>query len=137
MLVLCGAGEELAPRICGVGFPFLLAAVQRTAALRSVSRGLVFAIAAGAFEDALSAMPLFTSVSFFLLAAVLARWSECPRTMMALTYPVYQVWLWLWMPNAGNGVFFRILAALPVGVLAALAVGWFSATVERRAGIDG
>ena len=57
--------------------------------------------------------------------------------LMAVTYPLYQLWLWLWVNDLGNGVFARLVVALPVGV----AVGWMASRLlgwgERRVGIDG
>ena len=87
-------------------------------------------------EDALSALPAATSASFFLLLASLVRWSGMPRAATLLTYPAYQVWIYVWTDRAGGGVFSRVLLALPVGLATALAVGAVLVWAERKAAVD-
>ena len=137
LAVLClGAGaEELLPKVLGVGFPVLLVAAQVVAVRWSLAAAMVFAVAAGGMEDALSSLPPMTSVSFFLLAVALVRRSDLPLAASLLTYPAYQVWLSAWTGGLGGGVFGRILVALPVGVATALAVGWAIRIAERRAAL--
>ena len=72
-LVFAAAGEELLPPCLGVGFPLLLAAAVAMARRRPSVTAVFFAVAAGAFEDALSSLPPLTSVGFFLFAAIAAR----------------------------------------------------------------
>ena len=135
-LVLGAGAETLLPKFLGVGFPVLMSAVQFAAVRRSAVAATLFAIAAGAMEDALSALPAATSASFFLLLASLVRWSGMPRAATLLTYPAYQMWIYVWTDRAGGGVFSRVLLALPVGLATALAVGAVLAWAERKAAVD-
>lgn len=136
VVTVFGAAEELAPKVLGVGFPFLLAAVQYAAAKRPVPAFVVFALAAGAFEDALSSLPPMTSASFFLATAALVRWSGLPRTAILLTFPLYQLWLALWIPALGGGIFARILLSIPFGLLTALVTAAILTLLERKAALD-
>lgn len=136
VVTVLGAAEELAPKVLGVGFPFLLAAVQYAAARRPVPAFVVFALAAGAFEDALSDLPPMTSVSFFLATAALVHWCDLPRTAILLTFPIYQLWLAVWLPSLGGGIFSRILLSVPFGLVTALVTTALLALVERKAALD-
>ena len=120
----------------GVGVPLLLAAVQYAALRRPLLVAFLFLVAAGAFEDSLSQLPPMTSVSFFMLAAALTRWSRSPWLSMAIAYPVYQLWLYAWLPQSGGGVFMRMLMALPIGVVTSALVGLLLGLLERKAAID-
>lgn len=135
-LLLCAGAEELAPRIFGLGFPLLLTLVLVLSVRGTVLSSALLAIAAGVFEDALSALPLMTSVSAFLALASLLRWSDLPRTVAILSYPFYQVWLSLWTGGFGGGVFGRLLVALPVGVLTLALAGTVIEWAARKAAID-
>ena len=118
LVLVFGAGAEvLLPKVLGVGFPVLMTAVQFFAVRRPAVSAAMFAIAAGAMEDALSALPPVTSVSYFLGLAALVRWSGMPRAATLLTYPAYQMWIYVWTDRAGGGVFSRVLLALPVYAL--------------------
>ena len=123
------------PKVLGVGFPVLLMAAQVAAVRWPLAAAMVFAVAAGGMEDALSSLPPMTSVSFFLLAMALVRRSDLPRAASLLTYPAYQVWLSAWTGGLGGGVFGRILVSLPVGIATAFAVGWAIRIAERRAAL--
>ena len=132
-----GAGaEELLPKFLGVGFPVLLTAAQYAATRRTAVLALLFAGTAGAVEDALSSLPFAMSASYFVGVAALARWSRLPRAAMALTYPLYQFWLWLWVPDLCGSVFIRMLAAVPAGLVTAVAGVALLAWGERGAAID-
>lgn len=135
-LVIGGALEELFPKVAGVGFPVLLAAVQFSAVRRPVLVAALFALAAGAVEDSLSSLPVMTSASYFLSVAFLTHWLEFPRAAILLTYPCYQLWLWMWMPMLRGNVFHRVLVSVPIGLLAVVTVGAVLVWVERRAAID-
>lgn len=135
-LVLGSGAETLLPKFLGVGFPVLLTMVQFMAARRTAAAAVVFALAAGAMEDALSALPAATSASFFLLLAALVRWAGMPRAATLLTYPAYQAWIYVWTDRAGGGVFSRVLLALPVGLATALVVGAVMVWAEREAAVD-
>ena len=95
----------------------------------------LFAIAAGAMEDAISFLPPMTSVSYFLLSACFVHWVGFSRATAALTYAGYQVWLVVWQSALGGVVFARLLVAVPVGLMTALAVEWILTTVEREAAV--
>lgn len=135
-LVIGGALEELFPKVAGVGFPVLLAAVQFAAVRRPVLVAALFALAAGAVEDSLSSLPVMTSASYFLAVSLLTHVLDFPRAAILLTYPCYQLWLWLWMPMLRGNVFHRVLVAAPIGLLAVLAVAAALVWVERRAAVD-
>ena len=128
VLVFGAAVEESLPKVLGVGFPVLLSSVLFMAVRGDRMPSIAFAIAAGAMEDALSALPPMTSVSFFLAAALLSRGLPFPRELAVLVNPVYQVWLALWVGSIGSGVFGRVLLSLPIGWATVFAVraalGW-------------
>ena len=92
--------------------------------------------AAGAFEDALSSLPPLTSVGFFLFAAIAARSSLTPAPALFAAYPLYQLWLSVWIAESGGGVFWRTLAALPVGAAALVAVAALLFWVDGKAGVN-
>ena len=134
LVLVLGAGAEVVlPKALGVGFPVLMSAVQFSAARRPAVPAAVFAIAAGAMEDALSVLPPLTSVSYFLGLAAFVRWSGIPRLAMLFAYPAYQVWLSVWTSAPGGEVFGRVLLALPVGLAAAVAAWLVLGWVERKA----
>lgn len=136
MLLLGAAGEELLPKVLGVGFPILLAVVQLEAARKTVVEFMLFAVAAGAVEDALSSLPFLTSVSFFLLVATVIHWTSLPRAAILLTYPVYQLWLMIWVPSMQGGIYGRLLVSLPFGAVAALGIAGIVFYCERKAALD-
>lgn len=135
-LVVGCAAEELLPKVAGVGFPILMSASVFFATRRRVVPAICFALAAGAAEDALSGLPPATSASFFLAVAALAKWSEFPHGALVLAYPVYQGWLRLWGGAAVDGVYYRVLIAVPFGMVTAFATWLVLAWVERRAAVD-
>lgn len=136
LLVLGGAAEDLLPRVLGVGFPVLLAAALHVARCGTAFGSAAFAVAAGAFEDALGGLPPAASASYFLAAAWTVRRVGFPRTAAALAYPCYFVWLWAWTGAVGGEVFVRLLASVPVGLATAAAVGFACAAAERGAALD-
>jgi len=138
-LVLGGAAEELLPNWLGVGFPVLLAASHHFSMRRSGAiPALLFAVAAGAMEDALSSLSAMTSVSYFLLTAATCHWTGLPRGAMLLTYPFFQVWLYLFgAVGAQGGIFARLLLALPIGLVTELAVWTVLDWTARKAAADG
>lgn len=136
VLVFAAAGEELLPPAFGVGVPLLLAGTVATARRRPVTTAVFFAVAAGAFEDAISSLPPLTSVGFFLFAALAAGSRLTPATALLAAYPLYQLWLCVWIADTGGGVFLRTLAALPVGAATFVAVGALLFLVDRKAGVD-
>ena len=136
VLVFGCALEELLPKFAGVGFPILLVAVQTVASRRPVAMSVLFALAAGAAEEAISGLPAMTAVSFTLAVAMLIRISALPRGAAALTYPLFQLWLYIWVPAMQGNVFSRILLALPIGLLTAFAVQAVLSWLEGKAAVD-
>lgn len=135
VLVLGASAEDLLPKVCGVGFPVLLASVPVMAVRCTRMEGLAFAALAGAMDEALSLLPPMSGVSFFLAVAVAAR-SFGPFGLLALlAYPVCQVWLSVWFVSIGAGIFARLLLAFPIGLLTAFAVGTAVDWLCRKAAV--
>lgn len=135
VLLLGGSLEELLPKFLGVGFPLLLSASLVWVFRRDLTSAVLFAVAAGGMEDALSALPPATSVSFFLAAAFLVRLAGRPVLAMVFAFPLYQLWLCAWR-SSGGAVFGRFLVALTLGVVTVTVVEWVLDVFGRRAGID-
>ena len=135
VLAFGGAVEELAPKVLGVGVPVLLIASVFFATRRTPFVALLFALAAGAVEDSLSGPPGLTSVSFFVLAAVAARFSRLPSVCMAVVYPLFQLWLWLWVSGLSGGIFGRVLVSFPVGLMTAFATSVVLVWLDRKGAV--
>ena len=135
-LVLGAAGEELLPKTLGVGFPLLLCAVVYFAVRFPTSFAILVALGAGASEDAVSGLPFFTSVSYFLLVAAAARLTQLPYLIAPVAFPLYQVWLCLWTLTLSGSIFTRILLSFPVGILTMAGVAAVLGHVERKAAVD-
>ena len=136
MLVLGGGFEELLPKFFGVGFPVLLALVAVVAAYRGAVGALLFAVAAGAVEDALGGLPLFVSVAFFSLTALVVRRAGFPRAAATLASPLYHLWLGIWLSDLNGSVFTRMLMAVPIGFVTACAAGAAFDWASGKAGCD-
>ncbi len=136
VLVFGGALEELLPKFLGVGFPILLMSVLFLSPRRTTLVAVLFAMAAGGVEDAISSLPLATSVSFFVVLAILIRSFHFSYAAMLVMHPVYQIWLWLWRPGSEGGIFGRFLVSLLTGPLTAVFVVLVLAWLERRAALD-
>lgn len=136
VLVLGASAEELLPKFCGVGFPVLLMAVPFMAVRRTRLWALAFAAAAGAMEEALSALPPISGVSFFLVVAILSWHFGFSRALQSLVYPLYQIWLSVWLVGIGQGVFIRLLLSVPIGLLTMAVVGLVVNWLCRKAAID-
>jgi len=141
VLVSGGAMEEMLPKMLGVGVPVLLGWTLFAAVHRSAPTVAVLAIAAGAFEDALSALPLLTSVSFFVVSAlavnrVCGGWgggrglAALPALLVA--YPLYRAWLCL--VAGGGGLGQTVIPAVLMALAASFVVAFF-AWCERKAAI--
>ena len=135
-LVSGAALEEMLPRVFGTGVPVLLAAVLFLSARQAGPSALAFAVVAGAVEDALSALPPMTSVSYFLAAALLLRRFGSAWFVPAVAYAGYQVWLSVWVVRIGGDIFNRVLLACPVGMVTAFAVHVALAWLYRKAAVD-
>ena len=135
-LVFGGALEELLPKFAGAGFPVLLMSVVYVASRRSVATVFLFAIAAGAMEDALSALPFATSLAYFVLVAAFVKATGLVESAFAFSFPVYQLWLRMWSANLNGGVFGRFLVSIPLGLATAVAVWAVLRLVERKGAVD-
>jgi len=129
--------EEMLPKMLGVGVPVLLGWTLFAAAHRSAPTVAVLAIAAGAFEDALSALPLLTSVSFFVVSALAVNrvcggqgLAALPALLVA--YPLYRAWLCL--VAGGGGLGQTVLPSVLMALVASVVVAFF-AWCERKAAI--
>ncbi|MBO7483353.1 MAG: hypothetical protein J6U17_05670 [Kiritimatiellae bacterium] len=136
VLVFGGALEELLPKFVGVGFPVLLMSALFVAPRRRAVPAVLFAIAAGGCEDALSALPFAASVCFFSVAALVARTPRASFIAMGCAYPLFEAWLWLWRGAEDVGVFSRMAVAVPVGLVTAPLTAAALLWLERRAAID-
>ena len=138
VLLLAAAAEETLPHILGVGFPVLMATVlvQAKGKDRPLLSTLLFVLAAGALEDALSSLPAMTSASAFLLLALFVRCTGMPWAAAVFAYPCYELWLEVWTGGLGGGIFNRLLLALPIGFVTSFAadavIGW----AGRKAAVD-
>lgn len=138
-LIVCGAAEELLPKIASTGFPFLLCAALWNAVSCKKADGIVFAIAAGAAEDALCLLPTPTAATYFPLAAVV-----CMRMDVSLPFPAiaaaawgtFQLWLWIWLGDImGGAVHLRFAVALPMATAAAIATEFLAVLGVKKAGL--
>ena len=136
VLVSGAAFEEMIPRVFGVGVPVLLMSALFFSVRRTGPSALAFAVVAGAVEDALSALPPMTSVSYFLATALLLRRLGSAWFVPAAVYAGYQVWLSVWVISIGGDVFKRVLLACPVGLVTAVAVEAALAWLCRKAAAD-
>ena len=134
--VLGGACEELLPKVFGVGFPILLALTVSVAARRSTPAMILFALAAGAFEDALSSPPTMTSPCFFLVAALVVWRTHLAKLVLIFAYPIYEVWLAVLVPGHAGSLVARLLMSVPIVALTAFAVCPVFAWLERKAAVD-
>ena len=135
-LILCGAAEDLLPKICGVGFPCLLTAAIWGAANRKPLAAAIFALAAGSMEDALSALPFVSSAGFFILAAMVTRLLKLRVVFTVLFYAVYQLWLWLWIGALAGGIFMRLCLAIPIALATVLVEEALLNHLARKAALN-
>jgi len=135
-LVVGGAVEELLPKCFGVGFPVLLAFAVSVAARKSAVALVLVALAAGAFEDALSSLPTMASPCFFLAVAAAVWRTRFAKSALILSYPLYQVWLKLVVPGLDDSLVLRFLMAVPVAALMAFSAVPLFAWLERKAAVD-
>lgn len=135
-LVVTAAAEELLPAFFGVGLPLLLAAVMVMATRAKVLPGVLTAVGAGAFEDALSALPPMTSICIFVIASLLSRKAYFPRPFLLLLFPLFEFWTGICVIGPRDDVFVRMLVSLPLGAVA-LGIMWPALNWSyRRTGLD-
>ncbi len=135
-LVVTAAAEELLPSFFGAGLPLLLAAVMVMTTRTKVLPGVLTAVGAGAFEDALSALPPMTSVCIFVIASLLSRKAYFPRPFLLLLFPLFEFWAGICVIGPKDDVFVRMLVSLPLGVVALGIVRPVLNWSYRRAGLD-
>jgi hypothetical protein len=136
-LVLCAAMEDMLPKIMGLGIPLLLsvALVFSDRALASWSQSIFCAIAAGSMEDAISALPVATSASFFAIAVFSRRKFHIPFQFCAAVYPLYFCWLWMWGLVGGGENLLRALVSAPIGILTFFVLRHLVGFFAQRAGL--
>ncbi len=135
-LALGGALEDLTPKMMGVGIPVLLSATVYFALNRPPLSGMLFAVAAGAAEDALADLPFVLSVSFFTAVAGLLRGFKLSAAVAAPAFCCFQVWLWIWLGDSLNGnIFSRLFASFPLGVATLAAVYGLLRWLDRKAAV--
>lgn len=146
VLVLGGALEMMLPKLVGVGVPVLLGWTiwvggDERAGAGGVGGAVVLAVAAGAFEDALSSLPFLTSVSFFVVAVLVARRISTLQLpfpfglVLFLACPLYEAWVWLLATPVASGGWCLVLGAACLMSLAAAAFVAVFAWCERKAAL--
>lgn len=134
---LFAAAEELCPKMFGAGMPFLLSSVLYFSSKRPLFVAVPFAIVAGAAEDAVSSLPFVTAMSFFAMAAFACALLKTGVALASVFFPAaFQLWLWIWEPSIGNGVFARVLVSVPAGLFTAFAASAALSFAERKGGLD-
>lgn len=135
-IVTSAAAEELLPSFLGSGVPLLLALVLVLSPRLDVLSGVISAAGAGAFEDALASLPPMTSVSFFVVAALLSRVGYFPRAFLVLVFPAFGLWAWMCAVGPIGDVFVGVLASLPLGAAAVAVLHLVLAWAGGKAGLD-
>lgn len=138
LLVLClgSAAEEMLPKFWSVGFPILLSALPVFASRPPIILTILFSLMAGMMEDSLGSLPLLTSPSFFLLWVILVRRISIPFLSAVFAFPLYQIWLCLWVAGLKGSVFSRLLISLPLGMATMGIVFFVLQQVFRWVGAD-
>lgn len=138
LLVLClgAAAEEMLPKFWSVGFPVLLSALPIFALRPPVILTILFSLMAGTIEDSLGSLPLLTSSSFFLLWVILIRYIRIPFLSAIFAFPLYQIWLCVWVTGLNGNLFSRFLVAFPLGALTMGSVFFILQRVIQWAGTD-
>ncbi len=163
-IAVCCAAEELLPKVAGQGFPALLCATLWFALMRADAAGkegvrpvrvpeMLFAVAAGSAEDAVSLLPPATCATFFPAAAAVCamlrgtmrgeeeeagplRRFAAYALACAAAWACCHLWIWAWLggETCGN-VFLRALAAWPVAAASAAAVHCAFSFAAEKAGL--
>ena len=136
LLVAACAAEELLPDFLRVGFPVLLSLALVYARKRTLAATILFAVAAGAMEESISALPVFTSAGYFLLASLLTRFIALDLLSALLTFPFYQLYLVIWSEADGWSFCLPALLALPLGALTYYAVLSLMTFLDKWSAVD-
>lgn len=134
-IVLGSAVEDMLPPVGSVGVPLLLALAVFFATVTRTPVWVLAAVAAGAFEEALSSQVPVASIVFFVAIAGAVRFLRMPFAWAAVAYPAYQIWLALVSPD-GAGAFGRVLMAIPVGAVVLAVAFAVLSWLWRKAGAD-
>ena len=58
-----------------------------------------------------------------------------PSVCMAVVYPLFQLWLWLWVSGLSGGIFGRVLVSFPVGLMTAFATSVVLVWLDRKGAV--
>ena len=133
-LVIGGALEDMLPTVGSLGAPVLLSLAVFFAAETRAPVWIMAAVAAGAFEEAVCAMPPGSAMVFFAAIAVAVRFFREPALWIAAAYPSFQIWLAL--VSDGAGALARVLLSVPVGAACMAAAFVVLPRLWRKAGAD-
>lgn len=133
-LVVGGALEDMLPTVGALGAPVLLSLAVFFAAETRAPVWIMAAVAAGAFEEAVCALPPGSAIVFFAAIAVAVRFVREPVLWIAVSYPSYQIWLAL--VSDGAGALARVLFSIPVGAACMAAALAVLPRLWRKAGAD-
>lgn len=134
VLVFACAAEMCLPEFGGVGFPVLLTVTILASRGSGKISWILTAVAAGAFEDAVSSLPFASSISFFLLTAFGVRVAGAPVAVTVLAYPFFQLWAGVLSP--GGNSFGRFAVAFPMAALTLAVVTPLFGFFRRKVGLD-
>lgn len=135
-IVIAAAAEELLPSFFGIGFPVLLSVVMLIASRVNVLPGVMSAVAAGAFEDALSSLPPMSSICFFTIAALVSRKAYFPRPFLLAVFPAYAVWTSMCKAGPIGDALVSLMLSLPLGAVAFVIVLLVLTWAGGKAGFD-
>ena len=133
-LAVGAALEDLLPPVFGLGVPVLLGAAVFFAVETRAPVWLIAAVAAGALEESVAALPPATAIVFFAALATAVRFFRGTLAWTFAAYPAYQIWIGL--VAGGSGAVSRIVLSLPVGALALAAVVSVLSVSWRKAGAN-
>ena len=133
-LVIGGALEDMLPTIGSLGMPVLLSLAVFFSVETRTPVWILAAVAAGAFEEAVYALPPASAMVFFAAIAVAVRFLREPIVWIAVAYPSYQAWLAL--VSDGAGALGRMLLSVPVGAVCMSAAYLILSRLWRKAGAD-
>lgn len=133
-LVFGGALEDMLPTIGTLGAPVLLSLAVFFASETRTPVWIMAAVAAGAFEEAVCALPPASAIVFFAAIAVAVRFFREPVLWIVAAYPSYQIWLAL--VSDGAGALGRVLISIPFGAVCMAAALAVLPRLWRKAGAD-
>ena len=102
----------------------------------NVLPGVMSAVAAGAFEDALSSLPPMSSICFFTIAALVSRKAYFPRPFLLAVFPAYAVWTSMCKAGPIGDALVSLMLSLPLGAVAFVIVLLVLTWAGGKAGFD-